>query len=130
MAAASSVSIGGLTPPITLHQPPCHGIIAACGQSAYWRLCWLLLSLPGAFSRAAEPAPLPPIAGASEAAAKQRAALFVELAAAKDEADARAIEQKIWKFWLQFRRRQLAPSYSRNRERRNCVSTMTKRSFT
>jgi tetratricopeptide (TPR) repeat protein len=62
----------------------------------------LLLSLPGAFVRAADPAPLPPMAGASEAAAKQRAALFAELAAAKDEADARAIEQKIWKFWLSF----------------------------
>ena len=46
--------------------------------------------------------PLPPMAGISESAAKQRAALFAELAAAKDEADAREIEDKIWKFWLSF----------------------------
>jgi tetratricopeptide (TPR) repeat protein len=50
--------------------------------------------------RAAEP--LPPMAGASESAAKERAALFAELRAAPNEADAREIEQKIWKFWLDF----------------------------
>ncbi len=55
-----------------------------------------------AISRAAEPAPQPPMAGASESAAKERVALFAELKAAKDEADARKIEQKIWKFWLSF----------------------------
>ncbi len=60
----------------------------------------LLLALAALPLRAAEP--LPPMVGISESAAKQRAALFAELAAAKDEADAREIEQKIWKFWLTF----------------------------
>jgi tetratricopeptide (TPR) repeat protein len=58
-----------------------------------------LLALAVAPLRAAEPQPLPAMAGISEAAAKQRAALFAELAAAKDEAEARAVEDKLWVFW-------------------------------
>jgi tetratricopeptide (TPR) repeat protein len=60
----------------------------------------LLLALAALPLRAAEP--LPPMVGIGESAAKQRAALFAELAAAKDEAVAREVEQKIWKFWLSF----------------------------
>ena len=52
----------------------------------------------------------------AKAAAKERAALFAELAAAKNEAEARAIEDKIWKFWLQFRRRANRGACSRTRE--------------
>jgi tetratricopeptide (TPR) repeat protein len=50
--------------------------------------------------RAAEP--LPPMAGISEARAKERAALFAELRAAPNEADAREIEAKLWTFWRSF----------------------------
>jgi tetratricopeptide (TPR) repeat protein len=60
----------------------------------------LLLTLAVPCARAAEP--LPPMVGISESAAHERTALFAELTAAKDEADAREIEQKIWKFWLSF----------------------------
>ncbi len=59
------------------------------------------LALNGAALRAQTPA-LPPMVGASEAALKERAALFAELKSAKNEADAREIEQKIWTFWLTF----------------------------
>ena len=55
-----------------------------------------LLTAAGLPLRAAEP--LPPAVG--ESAAQERAALFAALAAAKDEADAREIEEQIWKFWL------------------------------
>jgi len=41
-------------------------------------------------------------ANLSENAAQQRAALFAELATAKNEADARAIEDRIWTFWRSF----------------------------
>lgn len=51
-------------------------------------------------SHAAEP--LPPAVGLNAQASAQRAELFAELKAAKSEADAREIEQKIWKFWLNF----------------------------
>lgn len=59
-----------------------------------------LLTLGVAPARAADTPPLPPLTGASEAALKERAALFAELKDARDEADARVIEQRIWKFWL------------------------------
>ena len=78
------------------------------GKLALWRCgsaCALViaafLALNGAALRAQTPA-LPPMVGASEAALKERAALFAELKSAKNEADAREIEQKIWKFWLTF----------------------------
>ncbi len=52
----------------------------------------------------AEPPALPPLVGieAGSRAAQERTALFVELKAAKNEADAREIEDKIWKFWRGF----------------------------
>jgi tetratricopeptide (TPR) repeat protein len=45
---------------------------------------------------------LPPMAGISESAAKQRAALFAALANARNEADAREIEDRLWTFWHSF----------------------------
>jgi tetratricopeptide (TPR) repeat protein len=57
----------------------------------------LLLVLASTALRAAEPAP--PAAGLSESAAKERAALFAELAAAKNDAEAREIEERLWTFW-------------------------------
>jgi tetratricopeptide (TPR) repeat protein len=51
---------------------------------------------------AAEPAPIPPAAGLSESAAKERANLFAALAVAKNEADACEIEDRIWTFWRSF----------------------------
>jgi tetratricopeptide (TPR) repeat protein len=59
----------------------------------------LLLVLANATLRAAEPAPLPPAVGLSESAAKERAALFAELAAAKNDAEAREVEERLWTFW-------------------------------
>jgi len=56
-----------------------------------------LLMLAGTALRAAEP--LSPMAGLSESAAKERAALFAELAATKNDAEARAVEDKLWIFW-------------------------------
>ena len=55
----------------------------------------LLLAAPPL--RAAEP--LPPMAGISEAKATERAALFAELATTKNDAEARAVEDKLWVFW-------------------------------
>jgi tetratricopeptide (TPR) repeat protein len=46
--------------------------------------------------------PLPPMVGISERAANERAALFAELAAAKDDAQARAVEDRLWTFWRSF----------------------------
>ena len=43
--------------------------------------------------------PLPPVAGLSEAATTERAALFAALAATKDDAEARAVEERLWMFW-------------------------------
>jgi tetratricopeptide (TPR) repeat protein len=62
----------------------------------------LVLVLASATSRAAEPAPLPPAVGLSESEAKERTALFAELAAAKSDAEAREIEEKLWTFWRSF----------------------------
>jgi tetratricopeptide (TPR) repeat protein len=59
----------------------------------------LLLMLASATLQAAEPAPLPPAVGLSESAAKERAALFAELAAAKSDAEAREIEERLWTLW-------------------------------
>jgi tetratricopeptide (TPR) repeat protein len=44
-------------------------------------------------------APLPPMAGLSESAATERAALLAALAASKDDAEARAVEERLWTFW-------------------------------
>lgn len=48
--------------------------------------------------------PLPPMVGIEQgsAAALERTALFAQLHAAKDDAEARVIEDKIWKFWRGF----------------------------
>ncbi len=53
---------------------------------------------------AARAEPLPPMAGieAGSPAARERAGLFADLKAAKNDAEARAIEDKIWKFWRSF----------------------------
>ena len=59
----------------------------------------LLLVLASATLRATVPSPLPPAVGLSESAAKERAALFTALAAAKDDAEAREIEERLWTFW-------------------------------
>jgi tetratricopeptide (TPR) repeat protein len=59
----------------------------------------LLLMLANVTLRAAEPAPLPPAVGLSESAAKERTALFAALAAAKSDAEAREIEERLWTFW-------------------------------
>lgn len=62
----------------------------------------VLLCVAGAPVHSAEPAPLPPAVGLSEAEAKERAALFAELAATKNDAEARAVEERIWTFWRGF----------------------------
>jgi tetratricopeptide (TPR) repeat protein len=62
----------------------------------------LLLMLASAALHAAEPASLPPAVGLSESAAKERATLFAELAAAKNDAEAREIEERLWTFWRGF----------------------------
>jgi tetratricopeptide (TPR) repeat protein len=52
----------------------------------------------------AEPPALPPMVGIEQGspAAIERAALFAELHAAKNDPEARAVEDKIWKFWRSF----------------------------
>ena len=62
----------------------------------------LLLAVSVRLPRAAEPTPLPPAAALSEAEAKERAALFAALAAAKSDAEARAVEERIRAFWRGF----------------------------
>ena len=70
---------------------PAGGILAAA--------IWLALTVAPA---TAEPPALPPMVGIDAPAAQRRAELFAELKAAKNEADAREIEDKIWKFWRGF----------------------------
>lgn len=65
------------------------------------------LVLASAPVMAAEPATPSATAGHSESAAQERAALFAALAAAKTEADAREIEDRIWTFWLRAPDREL-----------------------
>lgn len=62
----------------------------------------ILLAAAGGAAHAAEPAPLPPAMGLSEAQGKERATLFAELAATKKDAEARAVEERIWTFWRSF----------------------------
>jgi len=67
------------------------------------RLTWpisvaALLLLAGAAPLAAQTPSTHP--GLSASATKQRDALFTELAAARSEPEARAIEARIWKFWF------------------------------
>jgi tetratricopeptide (TPR) repeat protein len=58
----------------------------------------LLLMLASATLRA-EPSALQPAVGLSEGAAEERAALFAALAAAKNDAEAREVEERLWTFW-------------------------------
>jgi tetratricopeptide (TPR) repeat protein len=61
------------------------------------------MALLGAPLRA-EPPALPPMVGieVGSPVAIERAALFAELHAAKNDLEARAVEDKIWKFWRSF----------------------------
>jgi tetratricopeptide (TPR) repeat protein len=76
----------------------------------------ILLGLATATLRAAEPAPLLPALGLSEAAAKERAALFAALAAAKSDAEARAVEDRLWTFWRSFADKQSQELLEESRE--------------
>ena len=67
---------------------------------AFTGLMLTVLLLPAPPLRAAEP--LPPMVGTSEAQAKERAALFAELVATKNDAEARSVENKLWVFWGSF----------------------------
>jgi hypothetical protein len=60
----------------------------------------ILLLLPAPPLRSAEP--LPSTVGTSEAKAKERAALFAELAATNNDAEARSVDNKLWVFWGSF----------------------------
>ena len=62
----------------------------------------ILLALSPPTLRAAEPTPLPPAIGLSDSQAKERAELFATLGAAKSDAEARAIEDRLWTFWRGF----------------------------
>mgnify|MGYP001193223786 CR=1 FL=1 len=62
----------------------------------------ILLMPVSAIARAGAPGPLPPAVGLSASATEERAALFAALAAAKRDAEARAIEDRIWTFWRSF----------------------------
>ena len=50
--------------------------------------------------------------------------MFAELHAAKNEAEARAVEDKIWKFWRSFADEESQEAAWRCRARRNCASTI------
>jgi tetratricopeptide (TPR) repeat protein len=67
-------------------------------------LCVLAMAAMALTVAHAVPPALPPMVGieVGSAAAQERAALFAQLHAAKDDAEARAIEDKIWKFWRGF----------------------------
>jgi tetratricopeptide (TPR) repeat protein len=62
----------------------------------------VVLMLTNAAVRAAESLPLSPAVGLSDSQAEERAKLFAELAAAKSDAEAREIEDRIWTFWRSF----------------------------
>ena len=62
----------------------------------------MLLALDIAPLCAAEPAAIAPAVGLSASAVRERANLFAALAAAKDDADAREIEDRIRAFWRSF----------------------------
>jgi tetratricopeptide (TPR) repeat protein len=62
----------------------------------------MLLALCDAHLCIAEPAAIPPAVGLSDSTAKERTILFAALAAAKNDADARKIEERIWTFWRSF----------------------------
>jgi tetratricopeptide (TPR) repeat protein len=62
----------------------------------------MLLAICSAPLCVAEPAAIPPAVGLSDSTAKERTNLFAALAAAKNDADAREIEERIWTFWRSF----------------------------
>lgn len=62
----------------------------------------ILLFADASAVQAAEPVALPPAVGLSEAQTTERAALFAELAGAKNDTEARAVEERIWTFWRGF----------------------------
>jgi Flp pilus assembly protein TadD len=62
--------------------------------------CTMALLLLAAPLRAAEP--LPPMAGISDSAAKERVALLAALAATKNDAEARVAEDRLRAFWRGF----------------------------
>jgi tetratricopeptide (TPR) repeat protein len=76
----------------------------------------LQIVLASATLHAAGPAPLPPAVGLSESAAEERAALFAALAAAKSDAEARAIEDRLWTFWRSFADEQSRQLLEQSRE--------------
>ena len=76
----------------------------------------LLLVLASATLRAAEPVPPPPAVGLSENVAKERAALFAALAAAKSDTEAREIEEQLWTFWRSFADDELRQLLEQSRE--------------
>src|SRR5580704_15187381 len=61
-----------------------------------------LLIVACASPAAAEPAAIPPAVGLSESQATERAALFAALAATKNDAEAREVEDRLWTFWRSF----------------------------
>lgn len=61
-----------------------------------------LFLLTATAASAQSPAPLPPAVGLSDSQAAERAALFKELAATKSDAEARAVEDRLWTFWRGF----------------------------
>jgi tetratricopeptide (TPR) repeat protein len=60
----------------------------------------VLVALANTLAHATEP--LPPAVGLNDSQAKERAELFAELAAAKSDAEARGIEDRLWTFWRSF----------------------------
>src|SRR3954470_10935101 len=62
------------------------------------RLLYMLAALAWLISAAAAET-IPPMVGLSDAAASTRAALFADLAATKSDAEARAVEDRLWTFW-------------------------------
>jgi tetratricopeptide (TPR) repeat protein len=62
----------------------------------------VLLAPSHAPLRAAQPAPLLPGTGLSDSQASERTKLFAELAATKSDAEARAVEDRLWTFWRSF----------------------------
>ena len=76
----------------------------------------LVVALASTMLRAAEPTPLPSAVGLSDSAAKERAALFADLAATKSDAEARAVEERLWTFWRSFADEQSRQLLDKSRE--------------
>ena len=74
---------------------------AKAGKIAFFLAALLLMPIVTA-AWPQSPPPLPPAAGLSDSQAAERTALFAELAAAKSDAEARAVEDRLWTFWRSF----------------------------